>query len=90
MTEARVEQATIAQEGTKLAALTPFTTLQTAARTFELYMDNEGFSIHTIRAFRSDLRLLGNYLGHDRPIGQIATANLNKFLDYLLHERGVP
>jgi integrase/recombinase XerD len=33
---------------------------------------------------------LGNYLGHDTLVGQIATADLNKFLDYLLHERGVP
>ena len=72
------------------AALTPDTPLMEAARAFELYMQNESYSIHTIRAFRSDLRLLGNYLGHDRPIGQIATADLNKFLDYLLHERDVP
>jgi integrase/recombinase XerD len=76
--------------GTGLAALTYETPLMEVARAFELYMRNEAYSQHTIRAFRSDLRLLGNYLGHDRPIGQIATADLNKFLDYLLHERGVP
>ena len=76
--------------GTGLAALSPSTTLLKAAQAFELYMQNESFSTHTIKAFRSDLRLLGNYLGHDRPIGRIATADLNKFLDYLLHERDVP
>ena len=77
-------------QGTGLAALTLSTPLLQIVRAFELYMNNEGFSQHTIRAFRSDLRLLGNYLGHDRPIGQIATTDLNKFLNYLLHERGVP
>ena len=77
-------------QGTGLAALTLSTPLLQIVRAFELYMSNEGFSQHTIRAFRSDLRLLGNYLGHDRPIGQIATTDLNKFLDYLLHEREVP
>jgi integrase/recombinase XerD len=70
--------------------LTPSTPLMEASRAFELYMVNEAFSQHTVRAFRSDLRLLGDYLGHDRPIGEIATSDLNKFLDYLLHERGVP
>ena len=75
---------------TGLAALTSGSSLAQVSRAFELYMRNEAYSQHTIRAFRSDLRLLGNYLGHDRPIGQIATADLNKFLEYLLHERGVP
>jgi integrase/recombinase XerD len=53
-------------------------------------MTNESFSQHTIRAFRSDLRLLGGFLGQDRAVGTIATVDLNKFLHYLLHERGVP
>lgn len=75
---------------TGMSALTPLAPLTQAARVFELYMENEGFSEHTIRAFRSDLRLVGGYLGPDRAIGQVATADLNQFLDYLLHERDVP
>ena len=73
-----------------MAALTPYTPLLQAARAFELYMTNEEYSPHTIRSFRSDLRLLGNYLGHNRLIGRIATSDLNRFLEYLLHERGIP
>ena len=88
MTEGQSEQLSFPAEGS--AALTPSTTLLKAAEVFELYMTNESFSPHTIKAFRGDLRLLGGYLGHDRLIGRIATADLNKFLDYLLHERGVP
>jgi len=88
MAEEMVEQ--MPAGGTGLAALTPSTSLLKAAQAFEVYMRNEEYSEHTIRSFRSDLRLLGNYLGHDRPIGQIATADLNRFLRYLLNERGVP
>jgi site-specific recombinase XerD len=78
------------RESTGLTALSPATTLLRAAQTFELYMTDQEFSTHTVRSFRSDLRLLGNYLGHDRPISRIATADLNKFLEYLLHDRGIP
>jgi integrase/recombinase XerD len=88
MTEDRSTKA--ATPGTSVAALSPASPLQQVVRAFELYMKNEGMSIHTIRAFRSDLRLLGNYLGHDQPIGQIATSDLNEFLEYLLHERDKP
>ena len=88
MTEER--SAERASAGTSLAALSPGSPLQQVARAFEVYMRNEGMSIHTIRAFRSDLRLLGNYLGHDQPIGEISTSDLNEFLDYLLHERDSP
>jgi integrase/recombinase XerD len=76
--------------GTGIAALTPYTPLTQAAQAFELYMKNEEYSPNTIRSFRSDLRLLGNYLGPNRLIGRISTADLNRFLHYLLHERGVP
>jgi integrase/recombinase XerD len=85
------EQATLeGTAGTGMAALTPYAPLTQAARAFELYMTNEEKSQNTIRSFRSDLRLLGNYLGHNRLVGRISTADLNRFLDYLLHERGVP
>jgi site-specific recombinase XerD len=82
------EQAVL--EGTGMAALTPYTPLMQVARAFELYMTNEEYSDNTIRSFRSDLRLLGDYLGHNRLVGRISTADLNRFLEYLLHERGVP
>jgi integrase/recombinase XerD len=43
-----------------------------------------------MKAFSSDVRLLGKYLGVGQPIGEIGTKNLNDFLDWLLNERGVP
>lgn len=64
--------------------------LQAALGVFENHMRDEGFSIHTIKAFASDIRLLAKYLGPGQPVGEIGTKNLNDFLDWLLNERGVP
>ncbi len=68
----------------------PDTSLQASLGVFETHMRDEGFSINTIKAFASDVRLLGKYLGPGQPVGEIGTKNLNDFLDWLLNERGVP
>ncbi len=64
--------------------------LQAALGLFQQHMQEEGFSIHTQKAFASDVRLLGKYLGIGQPIGEIGTKNLNDFLHWLTDERGVP
>lgn len=66
------------------------TSLQAAIGEFEQFMRQEGFSNHTIKAFTSDLRLLGKYLGIGHAIGIIGTKDLNDFLYWLAYERGVP
>jgi integrase/recombinase XerD len=53
-------------------------------------MQDEGFAINTVKAFASDIRLLGRYLGIGTPIGDIGTKNLNDYLHWLREERGVP
>jgi site-specific recombinase XerD len=70
--------------------LSPEASLQAALGLFEKHMQNEGFSINTVKAFVSDIRLLGKYLGIGQPVGEIGTKNLNDFLNWLLYERGVP
>jgi integrase/recombinase XerD len=50
----------------------------------------EGKSQHTIRAFVSDLLLLGEHVGLDMPLGVFTTAMLNDFLHWMEFERGVP
>lgn len=70
--------------------LTADASLQAAIGAFEEHMQSQGFAINTIKAFLSDLRLLGKYLGMGQPIGEIGTKNLNSFLDWMLNERGVP
>ncbi|HSG18973.1 MAG TPA: site-specific integrase [Anaerolineae bacterium] len=64
--------------------------LQAALGAFERFMEEEGFSENTRKAFASDIRLLGRYLGIGQPVGQVGTKNLNDFLNWLLYERGVP
>lgn len=64
--------------------------IQAALGAFENHMRDEGFALNTTKAFASDIRLLGKYLGIGQPIGQIGTKDLNDFLNWLLHERGVP
>ncbi|MCA9954933.1 MAG: site-specific integrase [Anaerolineales bacterium] len=64
--------------------------IQAALGLFETHMRDEGFAINTMKAFASDVRLLGKYLGIGQPIGEIGTNNLNDFLKWLAEERGVP
>jgi integrase/recombinase XerD len=70
--------------------LTPFTSWTDAAAAFELYLTNQEYSRHTVRSFRSDLHLAAEYLGGGTAIGRVSTSDLNRFLNYLLHERDVP
>lgn len=78
------------ETGTKPPSLTRDASLQAALGTFERHMQDEGFSINTVKAFASDIRLLGRYLGIGTPIGEIGTKNLNDYLHWLTDERGVP
>lgn len=75
---------------TGLAALSATSTLLQATQAFKLYLTNEAYSLNTIKSFGHDLKLFGSYIGYDRPIGRISTENINAFLHWLRHERGVP
>jgi integrase/recombinase XerD len=81
---------TTAENGQKQPPLSQDASLQAAIGLFEKHMLEEGFSLNTIKAFASDVRLLGHYLGIGQPVGGIGTKNLNDFLDWLTYERGVP
>jgi integrase/recombinase XerD len=59
-------------------------------RAWQIYLEDQGNSIHTVKAFTADVRLLADYLPPDRPLGKISTADLNNFLDWMQHHRGVP
>lgn len=70
-------------------ALNKETSLLDAMSSFEEHMKNEGFAVNTVKSFLSDIRLLHKYLG-DKPVGEIDIEDLNKFLNWLQYERGVP
>jgi integrase/recombinase XerD len=74
----------------RTAHLTPAITLEPAISAWEVFLNDQGRSIHTIKAFAADLRLLAGYLPPDRPLGSITTPELNQFLDWMQKGRGVP
>ena len=72
------------------AHITAQTTLIPAINGWEIYLNDQGSSPHTVKAFLGDIRLLASYLPPDRTIGSITTSDLNNFLKWLTEERGVP
>lgn len=79
-----------AENPTKRTPLTRESSIQAALGLFEVHMRDEGLALNTVKAFASDIRLVGKYLGIGQPVGEISTKNLNDYLNWLLYERGVP
>ncbi len=67
--------------------LSPQASLQAALGLFQTHMRDEGFSINTVKAFASDIRLLGKFLGIGQPVGKIGTKNLNDFMQWIENGR---
>jgi integrase/recombinase XerD len=72
------------------AHLTAQTALIPAINAWEIYLNDQGRSPNTIKAFLSDVRLLTNFFPPDRSLGAITTNDLNSFLAWMERERGVP
>lgn len=72
------------------AHITSQSTLSPTIKAWRIYLDDQGNSIHTVKAFTADLRLLAAYLPPDRSLGSITTTDLNSFLDWMQTGRGVP
>jgi len=72
------------------AHLTAQTPLSEALEAWEIYLNDQGRSPYTVRAFRSDMGLLLEYLPDNRAIGAITTGDLQAFLKWLEGERGTP
>jgi integrase/recombinase XerD len=66
------------------------TALQPALHGWEIYLKDQGSSPHTVKAFLADMRLLASYLPPDQTLGKISTIDINSFLDWMQHDRGVP
>lgn len=70
-----------------LNAQSPLTTVVEAYRD---HMTKSALSPHTVKSFFYDLNILIEFATPTRPIGQIAYRDLENFIDWLLHDRGVP
>jgi site-specific recombinase XerD len=75
---------------TQIKSVDSNSSLATATGAYYDHMVRQGFSEHTIKAFSGDLRLLQKYFGGGMIISKIGTKDLNDFLTWLLHYRGVP
>jgi integrase/recombinase XerD len=73
-----------------VTSITPRTTLTPAINMWRIYLEDQGNSPHTVKAFTADVNLLATYLPPDRPLGSITTTDLNNFLSWMQKGRGVP
>jgi integrase/recombinase XerD len=72
------------------AHITTQSNLSPTIKAWRVYLQDQGNSAHTIKAFTADLRLLASYLSPDRTLGSISTNDLNGFLEWLQTGRGIP
>ena len=72
------------------AHLTPSTPLVPAINAWRMYLEDQGNSPHTIKAFTADLMLLANFLPPDRSLGSVSNPDLNNYLQWMQVGRGVP
>lgn len=70
--------------------ITSDTLLLPAIKSWEIFLYDQGRSIFTIKAFIGDLRLFASYFSSDTSIGNITLNDINRFLEWLQKERGVP
>lgn len=66
------------------------TLLNPAIKSWELFLYDQGKSLHTVKAFIGDLNLFASFFTADTRIGNITLKNINEFLEWLQKERGVP
>ncbi len=64
--------------------------LRPTIKAWQFYLEDQGLSIHTIKAFTADMRLLASYLPPDKTLEQVSTYDLLNFLDWMQGGRGVP
>lgn len=72
------------------AHITSITPLIPAINSWEIYLQDQSRSPHTIKAFTNDVRLLSQFLPPDRGLGSISTPDLNNFVQWLQSKRGIP
>ena len=72
------------------AHLTERTYLQPVIQAWKYYLNDQGRSPYTVKAFVADLNLLDGFLAADKMIGDISLTDLEKFTEWLQNERGVP
>ena len=73
-----------------VAHLTSQSLLPPAIKAWEMYLNDQGRSPNTVKAFLSDVRILTQFLPPDRTLGAITTKDLNRYFEWMEKERPVP
>lgn len=71
-------------------SLSPTSSLSAGISSWEEVLMEEGRSIHTVKAFTADLRLLAKYIGSGQSLNAIGTHDLKNFLNWMLNHRKAP
>ena len=70
--------------------ITAKTTLLPAIKAWQFFLTDQERSHFTIKAFIGDLNLMASYFPSDTTIGNLTTADINRFLEWMQKERPVP
>lgn len=70
--------------------LTAQSALRAAKSAFDVHMAREGFTRNTMKAFKSDLNIFTRFAGAWTAIGDISTADLERFAEWLVEDREAP
>ena len=84
------QSAASANDPTSSAHISSSSLVGPTIKAWRYFLEDQGVSPHTVKAFSSDMRLLASYLPPDRAVGDVSTSDLNLFLDWLQSGRGVP
>ncbi|HNT23266.1 MAG TPA: tyrosine-type recombinase/integrase [Anaerolineales bacterium] len=77
-------------ENNPLTHITAQAPILPAVNAWRIYLNDQGKSPHTVKAFTADVLLLAGFLAPDRPLGEISTNELNLFLQWMQNTRDVP
>ncbi len=72
------------------APLAARSSLAAAIGAYHEQMKRQGLSPHTIQAFGGDLNLFHKHVGSNVALNEITSETINRFLNWLRYERGVP
>lgn len=70
--------------------ITSDTPLLPVIRSWELFLTDQGRSRFTVKAFIGDLNLFSSFFAPDTTIGNVTSTDINRFLEWLQKDRGVP
>jgi site-specific recombinase XerD len=65
------------------------TTLLPAIQSWEVFLQDQGRSRFTIKAFIGDLNLFSSFFAPDTTIGNVNERDINRFLEWMQKERGI-